>query len=178
MRLTKADKEAFVRAVMDDVPKVDYDEQAKKLVMEELVERMPAEVKAVYKTAPEWLTSNYICLRGNLQSFYGPVRKYTDTAEFAPRLSEKLSEKLSELSAAKKEQTGTHNEIRAKVRATIDSCTTLKQAKERLPEFEKYLPTERGSFSTANLPAVTNLVADLMNLGWPKTQETNHGRSS
>lgn len=167
MRLTKADKEAFVRAVMDDVPKVDYDEQAKKLVMEELVERMPAEVKAVYKTAPEWLTSNYICLRGNLQSFYGPARKCTDTKELAPR----LSEKLSELSAAKKEQTGTRSEIRSKVQATIDSCTTLKQAKERLPEFEKYLPAERGGFSTANLPAVTNLVADLMNLGWPKTQE-------
>lgn len=30
MRLTNSDREAFVRAVMDDVPQVDYNEQIKK----------------------------------------------------------------------------------------------------------------------------------------------------
>lgn len=87
MRLTKSDKEAFVRAVMDDVPMVDYDEHRH---------------------------SALLCQR-----------------------------------------------------VFAETCSTLKTAKERLPEFEKYLPTERGTTGTINLP-VANTVADLINAGWPK----------
>jgi hypothetical protein len=48
----------------------------------------------------------------------------------------------------------------------VEACSTLKQLKERLPEFTKYYPTEEAP--TANLPALANVVADLSKLGWPK----------
>lgn len=67
--------------------------------------------------------------------------------------------------------TDTCNALKAKLTAAIAACFTLKQAKERLPEFVKYLPTDRDSTGTSNLPAVANLVADLVQLGWPKDKE-------
>lgn len=167
MKLTKADKEAFVRAVMDDVPIVDHNEEAASLVMAEVIANMPEKVKTVYEAHPEWIKREYISLPRYLRGMYGPVRSYTNASE----LSKELQERLDALAAAEKEQQRVRRELEQKVGAIINSCTTLKQAKERLPEFEKYLPAERGSFGTAQLPVVANLVTDLVNLGWPKTEE-------
>lgn len=57
--------------------------------------------------------------------------------------------------------------LRKQLTATIDSCTTLKQAKEVLPEFIQYLPEEPTQVNRS-LPVVGNLVADLSKAGWPK----------
>lgn len=59
------------------------------------------------------------------------------------------------------------NNLRKQLTAVIASCTTLKQAKEALPEFIKYLPKEPGSAIDRTLPVVGNLVADLVKAGWP-----------
>lgn len=48
------------------------------------------------------------------------------------------------------------------------ACKTLKQARERLPEFEKYPPKDVEKSPTM-LPALANLVADLTKVGWPAT---------
>ena len=53
-----------------------------------------------------------------------------------------------------------------KLKGVIEACTTLKKLKELLPEFEAYFPTE--AEPTKNLPAVANLVTDMMQMGWPK----------
>lgn len=45
MRLTKYDREAFVLAAMDDVPQINYDEQAKKLVLDHLKEVLPVDLQ-------------------------------------------------------------------------------------------------------------------------------------
>ena len=60
------------------------------------------------------------------------------------------------------------NNLCKQLTAVIASCTTLKQAKEALPEFVKYLPEEPGSAIDRTLPVVGNLVADLSKAGWPK----------
>ena len=60
------------------------------------------------------------------------------------------------------------NNLRKQLTAVIASCTTLKQAKEALPEFIKYLPEEPGSVIDRTVPVVGNLVADLSKAGWPK----------
>ena len=60
------------------------------------------------------------------------------------------------------------NNLRKQLTAVIASCSTLKQAKEALPEFIKYLPEEPGSAIDRTLPVVGNLVADLSKAGWPK----------
>lgn len=60
------------------------------------------------------------------------------------------------------------NNLRKQLTAVIAACTTLKQAKEALPEFIKYLPEEPGNPVDRTLPVVGNLVADLSKAGWPK----------
>jgi hypothetical protein len=162
MRLNKYDKEAFVAAVMADIPMIDYDEQAKNLVQKAAYEAMPAKVKAVYqdKDTRQFLkTGFYHHSPGCLQNFY--IYMPQDWKH-----GDDLDKQLRELEEAKVEQEVKRNDMKAKLTGIINSCNTLKQAKELLPEFEKYLPEERQQ--TKSLPAVSGLVADLTKLGWPK----------
>lgn len=166
MRLTNHDKGAFVRAVLDDVPKVDYSEQAQKLVTKHLIDQMPGIVQQAYKENPEWIETNHISLPRHLQDFYGPSLGYTSYRDFP----NELKEQLDELSAAANEQSNTRKTLEDKVTGLINSVTTLKAALKNFPEFAKYLPADRDAAGTANLP-VANVIADLTNAGWPKDKK-------
>lgn len=166
MRLTNTDRDAFIQSVMDDVPKIDYAEKARSLAMKHALKRMPAPVAELYKSNPEWVRSEHIHLGylPNGTSAHLPVER-------GFRFDEAFNSQLLQLSADAKEQDKRLRDLRISVRGAIYGCSTLKQAKERLPEFEKYLPAERDGKYTPNLPAVANLVTELMNAGWPKDQK-------
>lgn len=164
MNLNKYDRQAFVRAVMDDVPMINYDELARKKAKETILSFLPAEVQMVYKHYPDYLNTKYIGMPGSLDNFYMPAPDRRVIKDEAPE----VWTELEELAAKKTEQGDKREALRMKLTAIIDSCRTLKQAKERLPEFEKYLPAERGVTDTVNLP-VANLVAELNAAGWPKS---------
>ena len=166
MRLTKIDKDAFVRAVMDDVPQVDYDEQVRSLMNQWGFEALPAELQTMAKKYPKYFDSRYIYTPANctgVQVVAPPDWAYRGFKEKEP---EKYAQ-LVEIGQKAKEQTLARDALRSKVRGLIESCSTLKSARERLPEFEKYLPADRGGHGTTNLP-VANTLADLVNAGWPK----------
>ena len=166
MKLTKFDREAFVNAVMNDVPKVDYDAQAQKLATAWLVAQLPEPVRKVYEAEGgryrDYLEKSYIAMPGCLQNFYAPA---TSSVSFYD------DDELKALNDKAIEQNRSRSALRENLEAVIASCSTLKQAKERLPEFEKYLPTERGASGLSNLPAIANVVAELTKAGWPKGQE-------
>jgi len=46
------------------------------------------------------------------------------------------------------------------------ACTTTKQLRELLPEFDRYLPAEEEK-TLRTLPVVQNIVADFVKAGWP-----------
>lgn len=161
MNLTKSDREAFVRAVMDDVPMVDYDEQAGKLLTAAAIELMPEPVRVAYQTHPGWFARKYIYTLAGLQGQAIPLE---NTRSLEKHAVWKEVEKLGEQADV---QAKAREAMRRKLTATIEACRTLKQAQRMLPEFEKYLPKERGVTGTTTLP-VANLVADLTALGWPK----------
>lgn len=163
MRLTNTDRDAFIQSVMDDVPKIDYAEKARSMAMKHAVERMPA---LVAKSNPEWVRGEHIHLGylPNGTSAHLPVER-------GFKFDEAFTSQLLQLAADAKEQEKRLRDLRASVRSAIYGCSTLKQAKERLPEFEKYLPAERDGKYIPNLPAVANLVTELMNAGWPKDQK-------
>ena len=168
MRLNKYHKDAFVEAVLQDLPTTDYDETAQKLVRESFVEKMPAKVRAVYddKDVRHWLRNEWVPMPGCLQNFYCVAD--LNTCE----ISGKLEERLLELSQLKREEIKKKDGFSNKIRAAINSCQTRKQALELLPEFEKYLPKDTTSTGVSNLPAVCNLVAELVKAGWPKEKES------
>ena len=167
MRLNKYHKDAFVEAVLQDLPATDYDEIAQKLVRDAIVERMPAKVCAVYddKDVRHWLRNEWMSMPGSLQNFY------CVTGSNNGEVPGELKERLLELSQLKREQTSKKDAFGQKIRAAIDSCQTRKQALELLPEFEKYLPKDTTSTGVSNLPVINNLVAELVQAGWPKDKD-------
>lgn len=167
MRLTTSDRDAFVNAVMKDVPQIDYREQAYKLVRDYHLNKLPPEVRKAVKTLGEgWFKTNYV----NLPSYLGSCYCITfDGATDSNPLA--AVPELLELNEQAKVQDKARGELRRKVHGAIAGCATLKQAKDRLPEFEKYLPKDRDGHGTANLPAISNVVAELTKAGWPKGEQ-------
>lgn len=163
MKLTKSDREAFVNAVMDDVPKIDYKDQAQKLFDAWVVDKLPPEIAPLYKNPT---------LRACLKEVYFPravnVLSCWQHCGCEVNFDEDLLAPLRELDEKDVEQDRERAKLRAQVSATINGCTTLKQARERLPEFTKYLPADRDGTGVINLPVVANLVAALTSAGWPK----------
>lgn len=167
MRLTKSDKAAFVNAVMDDIPYVKYNDIAHKMVKEWTLDQLPDDLKEpVKKYGSEQFTSRYLHLPRGLDNLYvfGPAWCCHNAIKTK---NPKLWAELEELGLKAIEQTKAHRELHQKVEGMIETCTTLKAAKAKLPEFEKYLPAERLPASTAGVPAC-NVVADLTAAGWPK----------
>jgi hypothetical protein len=163
MKLNKWHKEAFVTAVMADVPKVDHDEQARKLVNVWEKASIPPAVKKAMEQNPEWFERKNLYTPGRLNSVsaYAKEDGYHIRQEFP-----ELWSQLEELATAKAAQATQLQHLQAKLTSTINGCSTLKQALEILPEFEKYLPSEEAK--TASLPMVSGMVAELIAAGWPK----------
>ena len=167
MKLTNVDREAFIRAVLNDVPQVDYSEQCRSLVTKWAISRLPEAVHSAYKTHPSLFSTAYIQTPGHLSSVYAPG---TDAIYNLDMVAPELWAQLVELSHAAKEQEMTNKALREQLKGAIFSCTTLKKAKEMLPEFEKYLPADRDGVSDRAMPVISNLVATLVEAGWPKSQ--------
>jgi phosphoglycolate phosphatase-like HAD superfamily hydrolase len=162
MRLTNYRRDAFVSAVMADVPCINYQEQAEKLITDDAYNQMPAEVKAVFdnKLTTHWLHTKFYYFRSMV--FSSVAFKAPENYEPTPE----TREKLVALNEAKAKQQATHNDLKNKLVAAIYSVTTVKAARELLPEFLDYLPDEEKP--TKNLPAVANLLDDLKAAGFPK----------
>lgn len=188
MKLTKKHREDFVDAVMADVPKENYATQIEDVIRKlwrailkrEKLENVDAErlnkeavhvcysihdttkeaVVEIPKGERRWdYTSRFIC----------SLRLHGLTEEEAKELP--ASAEVAELVGKVVVQYNQRAALRQKITAVIASCTTLKQAKEALPEFEKYLPAEPGKMDRS-LPVVGNLVAELTKAGWPKKKGT------
>lgn len=164
MKLTKSDKQAFVRAVMDDIPSVDYDKELQTLVTQYELSIMHPDVIAAINNPN---VQSYIKKNNRMY-----VRRMRDPMTYhainVSDLPVELQKQIDALIEADERQSVSRYEIENKLTAAIGACTTLKVAKERLPEFVKYLPQERDSTGVTHLPVIANLVADLTCLGWPK----------
>lgn len=151
MKLTKYQKEAIVRAIMQDVP-----EPAKRTVEEiqaAFVKAMSKDCRTAYKKVPDALRVEHYW-GGSIGLEYGHHAFIVGDAD-----TRTVTE---ELQAAYNERKATEN----KLSHAIMSCTTLAALKKMFPEFIDYFPTEEQP--TKNLPALANVVADLSKLGWPK----------
>lgn len=173
MNLNESDRQTFVRAVLDDLPSVEYSAQATTYVHGIMREQMPKKLQAVYDGKE---------LRGflNFDNWRDGFRIHVGThlarilVCYPTKLTDADLAHLADLNTKAAQQQETYNDLRYKLTAVIKGCRTLKQAKERLPEFEKYLPKERDvrGGSCADLPMVANVVAELTKAGWPKDKGT------
>lgn len=178
MRLNKSDKEAFVRAVMDDVPEINYDELINEATQNYLLDHvLPAEIAAIYRRNDlrPFLERSYTHMPGNLCNVYSVKSRefnFTDLPNDHPILRDLRDLKLK--------QDAQHSERRLlenRLKGVIEACSTLKSATERLPKFVAYLPADRDGTGVTGLPAISDVVAVLVAAGWPKgkTQGEAHG---
>ena len=185
MKLTKAHRAEFVRAVLADVPTKNYPTQA-----EDLARKLcQAKYKELGLSGVDINrlkhTGIYIRVWQEDGSDTVVASRPTDTTRgyyLSNSLAQIAGNGLSEYEIAEitgcpemmairqgyADERNMLNNLRKQLTAVIASCTTLKQAKEALPEFIKYLPEEPGSAIDRTLPVVGNLVADLSKAGWPK----------
>ena len=165
MKLTISDRDAFVLAVMNDVPKINYNEQAHKLIKGHAYSIMPAKIKAVFddKKLIGYLTTPYFYVSKDIDSICLP-------GTYDYRMDQKTTDAVFKLGTLNKEQKEKYKKLKEQVMGVIKSCNTLKQAMERLPEFAEYLPKDRDGTGVSNLPAISNTVAELVQAGWPKNK--------
>ena len=170
MKLTKSDREAFVKACLDDVPSVDYHEVARTKAMAWAKARMPDCVAKAYELDTNWINTTWVFMPGSLCSVYLPVPENTSISDLDPD----FWKELEELDVKNREQSEIRQKLREELTGAIAQCSTLKQAQERLPEFVKYLPADRSGERMVNLP-VANLISHLTAAGWPKDQPLAQG---
>ena len=152
MKLTKYTKQAIVSSILADLPPIDEN----KLFVElqaKLVKAMSRSCQNVYKKNPKALRVEWVYLGRSRRAVV--VGDADFDAVFAPYKA----------SQAEREA------IKNKLTAALEACSTRKQFVDRFPEFSKYAPKEDAPCST--LPAVANLVSDLVKLGWNQTITKN-----
>lgn len=167
MRLTNFIRDSFIRAAMDDVPKVNYSEQAEKIAREFLKEEFKRVFPNIDMTgeAHVWLEKCSVKMPNNLTNIYGISPNY----EYIQSKGQEVWKQLVELGKLNDEQHAKRSELKSRLHGVAYACTTRKQLLEALPEFEDYLPAEEAK-AAKNLPALANVLSDFVKAGWPKNQ--------
>jgi hypothetical protein len=150
MKLSKYQKQAFVSAVMDDLPDRDHAE-LKAQAQAALVDAMSPECRALYEKNPKAVRDSCI---NSLGARYGYSTDYliigdADTKEILKPFQERAK---------------VRREFRTKLENTVSGLNSLKQLQETFPELTKYMPAEASK--TPNLPAVSGIMEALEALGW------------
>lgn len=170
MRLTNTIRQAFVRAAMNDVPEVDYEEEAHKIGKAAISAGLPSAVQKMIKDpqASEYLNHEYISMPQRFSNFYFYCQRNENSV-----LQNKHPDawtKILELHAKYEQQIKDRNTLRYKLEGVANSVSTRKALVAALPEFEKYLPADEEK-AIRTLPVVANVVADFAKAGWPKDQK-------
>lgn len=163
MKLTNTIRDAFVRSAMNDVPSIDYVEQARALLLADSIAQLPPKVRAIAKDKD---LSHFVETSNYHAGSLGYPTVYAGRGErFKP--STELAVKLDNMRALSESQALQRKELQSKIKAAAYSVTTRKALADMLPEFEKYLPADEQA-AIKTLPAVANIVADFTKAGWPK----------
>jgi len=165
MRLNNSIKQAFVNSVLADSALVDYTTQITDRVKKYFYDIAPADVKKVYDNpkTQKYIANNSVSMNYGseyLGWFNSPLIPVDCVVTDMDLLAE-----LAYLKKQENEQQRKRWDLETKLRGVIDSFTTVKTAREALPEFAKYLPEVDGS-RCKTLPAIVGLVSDLQSIGW------------
>ena len=169
MRLTNNLRDAFIRAVMDDVPSVNHSEEIRKVVMDDVLSKLPT---AVYKIYKDPKTQAFV--KTTYKNYAGvsvTVPSMSEYRSFAPVLSQNAQETVDKLEADYKMNCKLRGELSTKLRTAAYGCTTRKQLAELLPEFDNYLPADDTKATKINLPVAADVFSDFVKAGWPKTKK-------
>jgi hypothetical protein len=195
LNLNKSHKAEIINKIMADIPQTDYGKIIRDLVQAAAYRLMPDEVKAVYDNEDlrQFLAQRhciasgsrtgsigniYWCGPHSYSSFYlNRPHFHSEEGKLTQKLLNEVQVPVAEAVRRAEEQGKARNSMREKLYTMLAGIRTLKQAKDMLEvELHKYLPVEppkdpaqkAAQASTALVPYV---VANLREMGWPKTEE-------
>ena len=176
MKLTNHLRDVFVRRVMDDLPATpDYKDQAGKILTDDCVAQLPADVRAIWFRTDlrQYLDCrdrlyHHRDARGSATSYYTAF-DCNDGPGSEPRKEalRRADELLSKAVAADKSR----GELETKLRQVAYGRTTVAALRLALPEFEKYMP-DKPAKPDRSLPVVAGVYAAFRAAGWPKDGAT------
>jgi hypothetical protein len=172
VRLTNEIRDAFVSAVMNDVPQDDkatMQIEAHKIVLDAALAKTPAAVRKLWVESADrvWIQTNTHSFRHKRQSCFDGVAYPADNRYAALQLSPKDQARVDALCDAVIASDEKRAKLRSTIRATAYGFTTRKQLAEALPEFAKYLPEALPPVDRT-VPVLANVVAEFVQAGWPK----------
>lgn len=141
MNLQKYHKEAIVRALKLEMPFKYTAEDVQKMA---------------YKAMSKWCQARFRSHPGALRTFYVTVNRRS-TEIVIGDAPETWIDELAEYRALR-------DKTLANLEAAIHGCRTRKQFVDSFPEFSHHAPAEEAKCGT--LPAISNVVADMVKLGW------------
>lgn len=168
MKLNNYTRDAFVRAVMDDVPKIDYEGQVGEVIHSAFVARLPNGIKSVYERSDlrDYLNLEPLTIRHNGVRVSLMVPAIRNECPDIDALPDAVREEVRALADKAEEQNEKLKSLKASVKAVAYGSTTRKSLIDKLPEFAKYLP--RDEEKPAHPIAMANVVSEFMQAGWPK----------
>ena len=148
---------------MNDVPRIDYDEQMRDLALKYYVERLPPAVRRVWddKELRHHVALYEITLIAWEVSIVAPSGDRASLKD----LPEELKVQITPLIELRKAQDDHRDSLERKLKQVVAGCSTVNMLKRALPEFEKYLPSKDAA--SEHPLAVANVVSDFMQAGWP-----------
>ena len=150
MKLNKLDKACIINKILQDVP-VPTHANTKAALQERAIKLMSPKFRKLAKTE-----ESKFLLHTSIQAW----NMHLDHSVNICIADAKLEDVIAPFVAEHKEYT----DLKAKLHAAFAGVNTRKQAVDKFPEFVPYLPPESGT--TQNLPAVANVIADLLKFGW------------
>jgi len=170
MRLTNYIRDAFVRSALNDVPKEDFDERAKKLVetflQKTISETFPGiSIQSLVKDG--WIQDRSYFLLPNQLNMVCIMGPHNNTF----LRNKPIWTELEKLAAKKTKQNEDIDKLQATLKSVAYSCSTTQALRKALPEFSKYLPAEVQGANTSTALVQTNVVEMFRGFGWPKQPE-------
>ena len=191
MSLNKDNKSAIVRAIMADVPVIDYKTKIREYVQAEALKLMPAAVLALYNDIGLRPFVTTIRIYGRYHGSSGDcgfvhwmstdpdsyrtlyLTSGGDHDPLTKTLKANVREAVLGFCEAAEKQDKDRDSMREKLQSMLLPIRTLKQAKTLLEaDLHKYLPVEppKGDKTSTGVALVPYVVDSLKEMGWPKGQ--------
>lgn len=160
MKLTRYLRAAYVRAALDDIPTVDYDELIRKTVYDIVVASLPEPMRAFLNSEHGHFMAHDFFYAGEI-SISVPCSRHHCTTLYG-----QIDLAVASLRNARLEQDNRCSELYDKLSAVANSCTTTEALARALPDFAKYIPKPEPK--VAMPVAVTGVLEAFKAAGWPK----------
>ena len=172
MRLSNAIREDFVESVMSGIPvlhKYSKSEAVREIVAA-MEEQLPDDIKKFAKCHPNLIKRERNWSLKELKYDWISEGKYARSDyPYAYTIDHESVERIDttkwvDLKKAADKEKEERKELEERLKQITNSCNSLKQLKEALPEFESYMPEE--AETVRNLPvAAGSIVTDLLAAG-------------